>query len=352
MNTAGFRLASLAASKSAKARPTPWPSRRHVHTRRELPYKIEDGLGKFMSPQTLQMVAVEYQQGLLDRLNEECRELGNPDVEDKRKTVAQLVLDTARSQDRAITFKYASHALNNSFFLNCLRPPAEDSGEKLIDSSFFGTAIQKQFGGFDSLRSLFSAAVNGMAGSGYVWFVTDAKRNLAFVPTFASGTLLIRSGAGTVEPITAPVLGERDPSTPLALNPANPTRAPFSEASNGSATSSPLSGAPHVPPQLDPSSPARTFHTSVLSRDDYRTRARSLYDPTATSLSPHGPQDSRDLTTLGEYIYPLFCISVHEHCWLLDHGIWGKERYLKEFWTVVDWNQVVKRFETFTTTAI
>ena len=43
-----------------------------------------------------------------------------PDVEDKRKTVAQLVLDTARSQDRATTFKYASHALNNSFFLNCL----------------------------------------------------------------------------------------------------------------------------------------------------------------------------------------------------------------------------------------
>ena len=44
----------------------------------------------------------------------------NPDVEDKRKSVAQLVLDTARSQDRAVTFKYASHALNNSFFLNCL----------------------------------------------------------------------------------------------------------------------------------------------------------------------------------------------------------------------------------------
>ena len=195
------------------------------------------------------------------------------------------------------------------------------------------------------MRSLFSAAVSGMAGSGYVWFVTDAKRNLAFVPTFASGTLLIRSGAGTVDPITAPVLGERDPSTPPAQSPADATRVPFS-------ASSPLSGTSHVPPQLDPSSPARTFHTCVSSRDDYKTRARSLYDPIATSLSPHGPQDSRDLTTLGEYIYPLFCISVHEHCWLLDHGIWGKEKYLKEFWTVVDWSQVVKRFETFTTTAI
>lgn len=220
-------------------------------------------------------------------------------------------------------------------------------GEKLIDSSFFGTAIQKQFGGFDSLRSLFSAAVNGMAGSGYAWFVTDAKRNLAFVPTFASGTLLIRSGAGTVEPITAPVLGEQ-----LAQSSANSTRVPFSQASNPSTTSSPFSGTSHVPPQLYPSSPTRTFHTCVLSRDDYKTRARSFYDPTASSFTPHGPQDSRDLTTLGEYIYPLFCISVHEHCWLLDHGIWGKEKYLKEFWTVVDWSQVIKRFETFTTTTI
>lgn len=189
-----------------------------------------------------------------------------------------------------------------------------------------------------------------MAGSGYVWFVTDAKRNLAFVPTFASGTLLIRSGAGTVEPITAPVLGEqRDPLTQPAQSPTSSTRVPFSEASNAS---SPFSGTSHIPPQLDPSAPTRTFHTSVLSRDNYKTRARSFYDPTATSLSPHGPQDSGDLTTLGEYIYPLFCISVHEHCWLFDHGIWGKEKYLKEFWTVVDWNQVVKRFETFTTTSI
>lgn len=187
-----------------------------------------------------------------------------------------------------------------------------------------------------------------MAGSGYVWFVTDANRNLAFVPTFASGTLLIRSGAGTVEPITAPVLGEQRDPLPQE-SPESSTRAPSPE---GSSASSPFSGASHIPPQLDPSAPARTFHTSGLSRDNYKTRARSFYDPTTTSLPLHGPQDSRDLTSLGEYIYPLFCISVHEHCWLPDHGIWGKEKYLKEFWTVVDWNQVVKRFETFTSSAI
>jgi Fe-Mn family superoxide dismutase len=50
-----------------------WATRRRLHTRKELPYKIEEGLGNFMSPQTLNMVAVEYQQGLLDRLSEQCR---------------------------------------------------------------------------------------------------------------------------------------------------------------------------------------------------------------------------------------------------------------------------------------
>ena len=136
MNTAGLRLASSSRSTAftaSKTCQTTWAPRRRLHTRKELPYKIEDGLGNFMSPRTLQMVAVEYQQGLLDRLNEECRgkprrtnahdldsNTRNADVEDKRKTVAQLVLDTARSQDRSIMFKYASHALNNSFFLNSL----------------------------------------------------------------------------------------------------------------------------------------------------------------------------------------------------------------------------------------
>ena len=191
--------------------------------------------------------------------------------------------------------------------------------------SYLGAAIQKQFGGFDALRALFAAAVSGMAGSGYVWLVTDAKRNLAFVPTFASGTLLIRSGTGTVEPITAPVLGEQ-PDVPV--HPA------------------PTSSQPRGP------TAPRAFHTCAVSSAGYRTHARSLYDPAATSLPLRGPQDSRDLTTLGDYIYPLLCISVHEHCWLLDHGIWGKDQYLKEFWTVVDWDQVVKRFDTFTSPTI
>ncbi|KAF8845612.1 manganese and iron superoxide dismutase [Paxillus ammoniavirescens] len=349
MSTAGLRLAAsssrsaaLAASKTTKCSRMQWAARRRLHTRKELPYKIEEGLGNFMSPQTLNMVAVEYQQGLLDRLSEQCR-----DVDSKRKTIAQIVLDTAKSQDRTLMFRYASHALNNSFFLNCLRPPTADMGETIIERSLLGTAIQKQFGGFDSLRSLFSAAVNGMSGSGYAWLVTDAKKNLAFVPTFAAGTLLIRSGLGTVDSLNTTVLGEGDMFSSPRQNQENPTQPSSPEL--GQTPSSPVSGISHAPPPLHHSSPARTLHTSA-ARENLSPRARSVYDPAMPSASFASPHDARDLRTLGEHIFPLFCISVHEHCWLLDHGVWGKERYLKEFWTVVDWDQVVRRFDQFTFT--
>jgi len=39
----------------------------------QLPYNIEDGLGDFLSPEALHMIAVEYQQGLLTRLNEQVK---------------------------------------------------------------------------------------------------------------------------------------------------------------------------------------------------------------------------------------------------------------------------------------
>ena len=41
--------------------------------RRALPYAVEDGLAPLFTPEALQSIGVEYQQGLLDRLNDETR---------------------------------------------------------------------------------------------------------------------------------------------------------------------------------------------------------------------------------------------------------------------------------------
>lgn len=46
---------------------------RNIHQRRSLLYPIEDGLGEFLPPAALKAVAVDYHEGLLQRLNEEVQ---------------------------------------------------------------------------------------------------------------------------------------------------------------------------------------------------------------------------------------------------------------------------------------
>jgi len=49
---------------------------------------------------------------------------------------------------------------------------------------------------------------------------------------------------------------------------------------------------------------------------------------------------------VGDVIYPLFCLPVYEHAWMsAGFGVWGKEDWLKEFWTVLDWGKVSMAFD-------
>jgi Fe-Mn family superoxide dismutase len=62
----------------------------------------------------------------------------------------------------------------------------------------------------------------------------------------------------------------------------------------------------------------------------------------ATTPKSWNPSRWRDE---GDDLTPLFCISVHEHAWMTDYGVWGKEEYLKRFWTVLDWGKVNNLYE-------
>ena len=124
------------------------PSRRTIHVRVPLPYKIEDGLGDFLSPEALKVIAEDYQQGLLDRLNEQIKGAlsclgGNGKLlassplpfvslhisgaragtKYENMPVAQIVISTAPHESQTLAFNYASLALNNSFFLHHLVSP-------------------------------------------------------------------------------------------------------------------------------------------------------------------------------------------------------------------------------------
>ncbi|KDQ28930.1 hypothetical protein PLEOSDRAFT_1088934 [Pleurotus ostreatus PC15] len=177
-----------------------------------------------------------------------------------------------------------------------------------------------------------------MSSAGFLWFVCDTRGNTAILPTLGSGTLLIRSRS-YINPDQGLIAGESmqqewdgaddfDAPTPAPLQKSTPP---------GVFPSSPLSGASGSPSAQTPNQPlARYLHSSSAVAN-----TPSYYDP-STYVSP----SKVELINVGEKLLPLFCVSLHEHAWLsAGYGVWGKEQWLKEFWTVLDWGKVSQMYE-------
>jgi Fe-Mn family superoxide dismutase len=275
------------------------------------------------------------------------------------------VINTAPDRTKALAFNYASEALNNSFYLDFLvrpsdhsasyayfmcyilqKPPPPSPAQNHEDdiSPYLGTAIRDHEGSVVQLKSKFSATVMGMSSSGYVWFVTDQSGVTAVIPTYGSGTLLARSRMQQT-PVEGLVLGEsikvkRGLTKSTVLSNSNPSASTTSDL----AATSPTSGLSHSSPPLKPSSPSRAFYATPTSSTNYSVSSipSSIYsNPSAIGTQGYSEGFRFDLTTLGETLYPLFCIGVHERAWLTaGYGVWGKEEWLKQFWTVLDWRKV------------
>jgi Fe-Mn family superoxide dismutase len=237
-------------------------------------------------------------------------------------------------------------------------------------------AIRMQHGSIAQLKSSFSAAAMGMFTSGYVWFVTDKYGNTGVIPTFGPGSLLIRSRtymAHNKGLLLGDDMGQLDrghPVDPALYDPVDmedPTVAKFQasvdrhlQASQRSPTAQPS------PPGVSPSSPTsgvsgsnappsptnplhpRFLHSSARVSVLSNIMPASLFDgksPSA-SLDRNKPQTKVDMLNIGETLHPLFCVSVHEHAWIsAGYGVWGKEEWLKKFWTVLDWAKVSRSYE-------
>lgn len=181
-----------------------------------------------------------------------------------------------------------------------------------------------------------------MISTGYVWFVTDKHGNLGVVATYGAGTLLTRSRLQDESPLeikfsSSSSQARSDPSAPLSAS--SPT--------------SPASGLSHPPPPMHPSSPSRALHTSALRQnDDVTVRPKTLWGNNASRSPPEfralPDSNTTNFKTLGEVLFPLFCVSVHEHNWVASgYGVWGKERYMANFWTCLDWSKVSDAYERF-----
>ncbi|KZV71427.1 hypothetical protein PENSPDRAFT_577744 [Peniophora sp. CONT] len=329
--------AATAATPTLRAQ---WTARRCLHVRRALPYAVEDGLAPLFTPEALQTIGVEYQQGLLDRLNDETR--GTTHV---NKTVAQIVIDTAPAPTETLTFNYASEALNNDFFLNHLKPVSPKAPNH--EGAMFGTGlhleIESTFGGVDQLKSAFSSAAMGMFSGGWVWLVTDAGGHLGVLGTYGAGTLLVQDRMQRFDPAEAASLGGRYQTGSTLSDGQVPSLAGLAGAGSGS---SPFSGSARTAPTPGPASGARSLHLSARSESVFGgagARDRHLDGLEGQAMK------TVQLDKLGEVLTPLFCIGVHERAWMAaGFGVWGKERYLREFWSVLDWGKVCGNFHRVT----
>jgi len=128
-----------------------------------------------------------------------------------------------------------------------------------------------------------------------------------------------------------------------ATSPRAPSQNPSAGNSDQPAPSSPVSGVSHPPPPMQPPSQTRTFFSASVQH--YQPRpAEGFYG----SAYPHLP-GKRVPENTGEILYPLFCVSLHEHAWVgAGYGVWGKEEYIKRFWTALDWDVVSKTYDKWT----
>lgn len=216
-----------------------------------------------------------------------------------------------------------------------------------------------EYGGLAQFKSEFSAAAMGMFTSGWVWFVSNKNGELAIFPTYGPGTLLVRSQTYMAyakglsfgdfvsdandyvdygfEYESGDEINVSDPSHVPDIS-SSPAR---SAPSPGMPPSSPLSGiaGSRDHPGRNPLHP-RFYSTAETPLD--QGSATSIYDEPKEE-----PITKTDLLDASEQVlFPLFCVSVHEHAWMAaGYGVWGKEEWLRKFWTVLDWEKVSKSYD-------
>jgi superoxide dismutase, Fe-Mn family len=208
-------------------------------------------------------------------------------------------------------------------------------------------------GSLQDLKTYMTAAATGMlSSSGFVWLVTDSLGRLGVIATYGAGTLLVGKRRQGLSPDGGAELGgvyvPAENATPLQTQTHSMT--------------SPTSGFTHPPTSTATPPGARPLSTSVSVRgpSDGVARPTNVWS-SHTSYSgfagtggngngPVGgitnpidtlPEQPTSLDTLGQTLYPLFCVSVHEHAWMAaGYGVWGKETYLERFWSCLDWAAV------------
>ena len=210
----------------------------------------------------------------------------------------------------------------------------------------------------------------GMMGSGWIWVVMDQRGHLGVVPTYGAGTLLVRSRLQRMP--RSYVVGVKSRSRAENYNPGfarrsspestpapsdnsltNTTSSPHTPENNNSSRDSPNSTRRYSTQAGPTVSISRSWPSVADAHNIYESGA--AFPTTSTSSNPYSrnatvttPNYSlKNIFHVGAQLSPLFCVSVHEHAWLQDYGIWGKQEYLTRFWSALDWVRVMENYHYF-----
>ncbi|KAH7355851.1 Fe superoxide dismutase-like protein [Pyrenochaeta sp. MPI-SDFR-AT-0127] len=147
-----------------------------------------NGVPGLLTPKGFQLAYTDYQQHMVDELNESTA--GTPFENQDAKS---LVLEFARDPTKAYAFNIASMAFNNHFFFRGLNANPDVPSQP---SSDLEIQIKKDFSSKDTLRETFLATAEAMFGPGFVWLVQTNDTqfgSLRILPTYLAGSPL--SGA-------------------------------------------------------------------------------------------------------------------------------------------------------------
>lgn len=216
-----------------------------------------------------------------------------------------------------------------------------------------GGVIAAQMGSLQDLKTYVAAAASGMLSSnGFIWLVTDTLGRLGVIATYGAGTLLVNERRQSLSPDGSTEFGGVYVAAETPASRQTQTTHPATSPASG-LTPPPTSTSPPTPPGARPLS----MSTSIRGPTDGVARPANLWSTTSSSSGFAGtggngpnlgvsvPEGPTSLDTLGQTLYPLFCVSVYEHAWMAGgYGVWGRETYLERFWSCLDWAAVKETY--------
>lgn len=202
--------------------------------------------------------------------------------------------------------------------------------------------LSNSFGSLSSFIDYFSSYASGQFGSGYVWLVMDAVDNLAVVSTYGAGTVLVQGTEVRAPEIAqfVPVEAEETPALDSEVPRTGKTgrQTAAAEQAASDAIGHELEREPTRPYENNASaSPASTRAGPAESASTQSWL--SMGGSQSRSMSPPRKDSSRFVS-----MTPLLALSLHPHVYIPDYGVWGKEKYIQNFWKNVDWTRFRERW--------